>query len=378
MGEPTQTEILKRKVPVIRMDMTDDDSVSKAFSAPWPSAKISKQPLTVFHSAALIAWKERTAEFMAPYEKINIMGTKRIVDAARDAGASCFIYTSSGSVNQTRAEFLIPPWRKYPKGMFQVLESTHPRGKEPLENFPNCYAYSKARAEQFVRDADDKAAGFRTGCIRPGHAIYANGIERSSSIIWDYLNRGGTPTWLAPLITNFVNAQNVSIAHLAYEDKLIRPGKEDVGGGAYLATDPNPAMVYGDMYKAMLTLAHPLTPPSFPPLNAGVMLILGFMIEAYYIVRQRYLGFLPAFPEDIGNLRPATFNVCSVHLVYDDSKTRRDLGYNAPIPTLEGMCSGILDWNQRVEKKLVKRVAKGEGGEIEQRPTEPMPKTPSV
>lgn len=79
----------------------------------------------------------------------------------------------------------------------QVLVNAEPRSLDmDLEECASNYAFSKIQAKKIVRDADSKEDGFKTCCIRPGHAIYGRGIESPSSIAYDYLRRGGAPSYV--------------------------------------------------------------------------------------------------------------------------------------------------------------------------------------
>jgi len=121
-----------------------------------------------------------------------------VLEATKAVGAAYFVATSSGSVGIKPPKYFLPPWRRWPHDIFQVLYNAGPLKDldAPLEKFGSCYAFSKAKAEKLVREADDRKNGFRTGCIRPGHAIYAHGVENVSNISWDYLHRGGSPSYV--------------------------------------------------------------------------------------------------------------------------------------------------------------------------------------
>jgi nucleoside-diphosphate-sugar epimerase len=190
---PCRELAVKHNVSYFKADITDRVAVEKVFKSPWPS-EIAHLPLTVFHTAAYIHAGYRKADFLGPYMKVNVEGTRNVLDAARSAGCDIFIATSSGSIGIRPSNFLFPPWRRYPKDFVQILDNAEPPSLDELENFAGCYAYSKAVAEKLVTDADDKEGGFRTGAIRPGHAIYGHGAENRNAVVYDYIRRGGLQT----------------------------------------------------------------------------------------------------------------------------------------------------------------------------------------
>ena len=190
---PRRELAVKHKIQFLKADVTDPSSVKDVFNSPWP-AKIANAPLTVLHTVAYIHAGYGKADFLDKYIRVNVEGTRNVLEAAKSAGCDIFIATSSASIGIKPSNFLFPPWQKYPKHHLQVSENADPPSLDKLENFAGCYAYSKALAEKLVTDADNKKGGFRTGAIRPGHAIYGHGDQNPSAVVYDYLRRGGLHT----------------------------------------------------------------------------------------------------------------------------------------------------------------------------------------
>ena len=354
LSPPTREEVARLGIDYVKTDISNAQAVDAAFEKPWPK-HVESLPLTVFHTIAYINAADRNPIFLPPYIKVNIEGTKNILHAAQKAGATCLIATSSASIALRPPAYFPWPWQRWPRDIYQYLPNAEPnRLDAPLASFGSCYAWSKAQAEMLVRSANTPS--LLTGAIRPGHAIYGDGVENPSSVTWDYLRRGGNPTWISRVVAHFVYAQNVSIGHLAFEDALLKSdGAEKVGGKAYCVTDPNPPIVYGELYRALTTLAHPSTTPAFPNVPHILMLLLSYILETYRIVRAAYFGFLPPLSGDIAMLQPATFNMCTLHIVYSDERAREEIGYRAPITTLEGFARAVKAWNDGVERRTAAR-----------------------
>jgi len=185
------TEILARGVGYFQTDITDELNVSTAFGKPWPES-VYQRPLTVFHTAAIIRPSERLQRFLPFCAKVNINGTKNIINAAKKAGATCFVSTSSGSVSLRKLKFWIMPWETLPRRVMQILSDSAKIPQHHNEFFGN-YAVTKVEAERIVCSADNPAAGFRTGCIRPSNGIYGIGSDASMTITGAYLRNGGSP-----------------------------------------------------------------------------------------------------------------------------------------------------------------------------------------
>ncbi len=190
---PRRALAVKHKVQYVKADVTNNLSVKEVYRSPWP-AEAAKLRLTVIHTVAYINAGYGKAEFLDKYLKVNVEGTANVLEHAKLAGCDIFIATSSASIGIKPSKFLFPPWQKYPKHHLQISDNADPPSLDRLENFAGCYAYSKALAERMVTDADNKKGGFRTGAIRPGHAIYGHGDENRNAVVYDYLHRGGLPT----------------------------------------------------------------------------------------------------------------------------------------------------------------------------------------
>jgi nucleoside-diphosphate-sugar epimerase len=342
-----------------KTDITDKPAVTSAFNQPWP-AEATKLPLTVYHTAAVIRPQDRLKSFLPLSSKVNTTGTQNVLDAARTAGATAFIWTSSGSIALHQATFWIWPWAREPTRAVQIISDST---KLPTrhEDFFSNYAVTKTDAERLVRAADDPATKFRTGCIRPTNGIYGTGTETNSAITDIYLRKGGSPTWAAPVVQSFVHAENVSLAHLLYEQRLIQqsePGSRlpNTGGQAYVVSDPNAAISFGDMYTLLETLSK--TPICFPKVQPVPFLVMAYVVEVYAFLQFNYLTWLPGLPHDLGQIQPSLFSILNVHVFADDSRAKLapelgGLGYNPPINTLEGMCRRLVDWNAMAESEGV-------------------------
>lgn len=79
------------------------------------------------------------------------------------------------------------------------------------------------------------------------------------------------------MIGNFIYVENAAVAHLLYEQRLIELSNggtnPDIGGQAFIVTDPNPPPTYGDVYLTMSTLTDGET--SFPWLSPTFIILLG-------------------------------------------------------------------------------------------------------
>ncbi|KAJ7039742.1 NAD-P-binding protein [Mycena alexandri] len=342
-----------RDVAFISIDVTDADATNAAFNAPWPldsDNDDSTTQLTVFHTVANIQFFERSLALLPNSARVNVQGTQNVIDAARAAGATALIFTSSASVAVKTARLLLWPWEAAPEAYVQVISDETPVPTRHEAFFSN-YAVTKAEAERRVCEADKTPTGagkgvLRTGCIRPGNAIYGPGGDL---FLGSYLIRKSNPSWAQMVMQNCIYVENAVIAHLLYEQRLMDLSNggvnPDLGGQAFVVADPGPPHTYGDLYVTLGTLTDGET--TFPSVSPTGMLLFAHILEWYHLSRSWFLraqfriaALLPPLSADIVNLQPSLFNLVSVHLIFDDSRARLPpakggLGYKGAWTTLE-------------------------------------------
>ncbi|KAK8097426.1 hypothetical protein PG984_016565 [Apiospora sp. TS-2023a] len=334
------------KVGFVQTDITFKPSVEVAFAREWDRS-VAKLPLTVFHTAAVIIPSDRSKYIYDFPERVNVTGTKNVMEAAEAAGADVFSVTSSASIAIRPIEPFVSPWRfgSWPRYFWQVLDCRDFwKPLRPHEEFFGNYPASKAVAEREVCAANKK--GFRTGCIRPANGIYGS---PSDNILGDPLARAVMPTWATHIVQSFVHGANVAVAHLHHEAALLQ--KEcPQAGRPFVVTDPNPPIAYDHMYTAIRTLSiHPFMVLSLPP---AVMLLMAYAIEWWSVLPYRFPMFkaiIPAVRGDARYLKPGLFSICT-HLVATNDESARPvseggLGYKGVTTTMEGMVQQILEWN---------------------------------
>ncbi|TFK86085.1 NAD-P-binding protein [Polyporus arcularius HHB13444] len=366
------------QVDFCQVDVSDAIAVEAAFSKPWPSSHSDSQPepeVTVFHTAAVIRFYERSPALQVYSDRINVEGTKNVVAAARKIGASTLVYSSSGSVSVRSNRFLRWPWEGPPEHFVQPINGDDEQVPKRHEDFFSNYAVSKWRAEQFVREADRSPSGkgvLRTGCIRPGNGIYGPGGDL---MLDAYMLRKNNPSWIHNMIENFIYVENCSVAHLAYEQRLIELQRgstnPDIGGKAFVVADAGLPPTNGEVYRAMTMLSDGEV--QFMALSATAMLMFAYLVESYYLARHALLRapspisflakLLPALHGDIVFLQPSMWSLTQVHLIFDDSRARESpekggLGYNGHITTLQGLCKVVVE-HRKTGGKAQRRVIAG-------------------
>lgn len=267
---------------------------------------------TLFHVAAKAGvWGPEDAYFRA-----NVVGTRSVLAAARAAGVTRLVYTSTPSV-------------VHAGGDVEGVDESAPYAT----HFATHYPKTKSIAEREVRAADGDAVGpgrrLRTVALRP-HLIWGPGdtnlvpriLERARSgrLV---LVGGGEKKIDGTFIASAVHAHLLAAEALARaEAKGEAPA---CGGRAYFIAqgEPMPAreLILGIVRAHGLDVA----PRSIP---LGAAKVLGGLVELGY----RALG-----REDEPPLTRFVAEQLGTAHWYSLAAAERDLGYRAPVTVAEGL-----------------------------------------
>lgn len=217
-------------------------------------------------------------------------------------------------------------------------------------------------AQVLAADESPGAGGkiLRTGAIRPSNGVYGVGGDQ---LVEMFLKNPDTrATWIPNIVHHFISAENCSLAHLCYEQRLVEllggTGNPDIGGRSFIATDAGPPIAYSDCYRVAEVLAEENF--KFQVLSPSLMLLFAHVVQAYYLTThflsqspniflRTLSAFLPRLPSRVVSLQPSLWNLTSVHLIFDSSNARArpeagGLGYEPLWTTLEGLCQLALDY----------------------------------
>lgn len=147
---------------------------------------------------------------------------------------------------------------------------------------------------------------------------------------------------MKPFAQNFVHSINVSLGHLALEDRLLVD--PSVGGKGYCVTEK--PITYGEYYRVLETLAG----AKFPSISPLPMLILSHGVEWWEAFRMKF-GILPAIKGNLLWLQPATIKLCTAYFLFDCKLVTKELGYEPAFETLEGLCMTVKDWKENGGEK---------------------------
>ncbi|MFC5929928.1 NAD-dependent epimerase/dehydratase family protein [Cryobacterium melibiosiphilum] len=213
----------------------------------------------VVHLAAKVSLAGDPADF----EAVNVGGTRILLAAATDAGASRFVYVSSPSVAHAGASLV---------GLDALpADPEHARGD---------YARTKARAELLALAADSEA--LRVVAVRP-HLVWGPGDTQLVARIVERARAGRLPLLghgAALIDTTYVD--NAASAIRAALDRVDADGAHGVHGRAYVITNGEPRPV-AELLAGMCRAAG-VRPPAWR-VPASVARGAGSLIEAGWRLR---------------------------------------------------------------------------------------------
>lgn len=251
----------------------------------------------VVHLAAKVSLAGDPADFT----RVNVDGTRTLLEAAREAGVRRFVHVSSPSVAHTGASIAGDD--------AAPASPTHARGD---------YARTKAAAELLALDAD--GPGFAVVAVRP-HLVWGPGDEQLVGRIVERARRGRLPlldSGAALIDTCYVD--NAASAMVAALDRA-----EDVHGQAYVVTNGEPRPV-ADLLAGICTASGVPAPRLHVP--AGVARAAGSLVEAVWRVR-------PGSDEP-PMTRFLAEQLSTAHW-FDQRRTRADLRWTPAVTIDEGL-----------------------------------------
>jgi nucleoside-diphosphate-sugar epimerase len=271
-------------------DVTDKDSVLTAMSG-------CQQ---VIHSAAVTKlWDKDSSIFY----KVNVEGTRNMLDTALKLGIKKFVYTSTGAV--------IGPSDKFP------MSEKDPR----ITSFENDYEISKYWAEELVKEYCRRGL---FGLIASTSRVYGPGIIARGNTFERFLRK------IFLMQIAFVPPCTDVLANYAYLDDVIKGHfqalEKGLGGEKYILGGEN--ISYGTFFSTLKEFSG--NKIRFITVPKSIMLVWSFLHMMLYRFARKHT-----------NISPKIIHRLFQNRALSCEKAKRQLGY-AITPFAEGLQKTIL------------------------------------
>lgn len=283
-------------------DLTSPNDVENAIK----SSKAS----VIIHSASPM--HGNTSEI---YERVNVNGTKNLLNIAKACGIKVFIYTSSAGVIFNGEDI-------------HNADETWPIPKVPMD----AYNETKAIAEDMVLKANDLDKHFFTislrpaGIFGPGDRQLVPGLRQVAKLGQSKFQIGDNNN-----LFDWTYVGNVADAHVLATDKLLNCNTAPtVAGQTFFITNDTPTYFWAlartvwkaDGYLDKYTIV----------LNKPIAIIVGYMSQ-----------FVSKFLNKEPGLTPFRVRIVCASRYHDISKAKKLLGYK-PNVSIEDGIERTLEW----------------------------------
>ncbi len=286
-------------VPTIKGNLCKKEDIERALDMGFDG---------IFHVAALAGvWGK-----YEDYYNINFLGTKNLLEAARERGISRFVYTSTPSV-------------VFNKGDLLGVGEEQPYATEIL----NAYSETKTLAEKLVLELND-GKNFMTCALRP-HLIWGPGDPH----IFPRIIQKGKQGKLKIIgdgenLVDIIYVQNAAVAHVQAFEHLA-PGSR-VCGEAYFLGQERPVRIWEFINQI---LGYVNAEPVKDVIGIDTAYRLGWLFEKVF----KFLGIRKPEPP---MTRFVALNLGKSHY-FSHAKAKRDFGYEPLISIEEGLKRTFAD-----------------------------------
>ncbi|OCK75936.1 hypothetical protein K432DRAFT_361234 [Lepidopterella palustris CBS 459.81] len=307
-------------------DITDTETVKSLF------AKL--KPDVVIHTASPIMIAKNEFHY-----KVNVHGTKCVLEAAQENGVKAFVYTSSASVIFD------------PKSELVNADETYPLITGAAQ--PEYYTTTKAYAESAVLSANRTPSNFLTCAIRPAGIIGEGDVQILPNMVQAF-HKGQTKFQIGSNdnLFDFTYVQNIAHGHLLAVNALLATHKmlptvpldsEKVDGEAFFITNGQP-VYFWDFARAVWREAGDTLPiSSVWILSQDFAFMVGGILEWVFWA----MGKKP-------NLTRQQVKYSCMTRYYSIQKAKTRLGYRPIVDLDEGVRRGvrfILDQEKKAGEK---------------------------
>lgn len=266
----------------------------------------------VFHCAS----PAPASDDRALFERVNIQGTRTVIQACLEAGVQKLVVTSSASV--------VFEGKDIKNGKEDL-----PYAKKPIDY----YTETKIEQEKLVLEACDKEKGFLTAAIRP-HGIFGPRDPQLVPILVDTARRGKMKFIIGDgtNLVDFTYVENVVHGHILAAERLRR--ESPACGKAYHITNDEPIRFWDFMSEILVGLGY-----DAPRYHLPYMLVYGLALLLWLValILRPLVSFKPTFT-------PMRVALAGTHHYYSSERAKEDLAYRPLVSLKEGIARTVQSY----------------------------------
>ena len=301
--EASELRAVSPKVEIVEGDVTDAASLAPLFAGAGGA--------TVFHAAGII----HPTEGLGQLTRVNVQGTRNILDAATGARVRRMVHVSSNS-----------PIGVNPRPDHVFDESA------PYDPYMS-YGKTKKLAEEMVREAGDKGA-IEAAVIRPPW-FYGPGQPSRQTLFFEMVRDGE-----APIVGGGENRRSMAYVDNICQGALLCERVERAKGQVYWIADRRPYT----MNEIIDTIERVLETDFSVKVAHGRMRLPGIASQVAWLVDWTLQG-MGIYQQKIHVLSEMNKTIaCSI------AKAEAELGYDPKVDLEEGMRRSIRWMIERGEK----------------------------
>ncbi|OLY80717.1 Sterol-4-alpha-carboxylate 3-dehydrogenase, decarboxylating [Smittium mucronatum] len=267
-----------------------------------------KPVTTVFHTASPIMKAPASL-----HKKVNVLGTRALLDACKTSKVQNFIYTSSASVVYSGKPLI-------------YVDETIPYA----EPFADYYSETKAIAEKMCLDENNFAdGGMKTVSLRPS-GIFGPGDNQTTPGALTAQKKGYPVLFQIgdnTALFDFTYVDNLVDAHLAASNALIKSQSDQskiqkIGGNSFFITNDEPIGMWSFLRLLWAQVGDVREPKIIiPNWLAGIILVILKFLSSIHIVKHEV---------------PFVFGMTFTNRFFCIDKAKNLLGYKPKVSYKEG------------------------------------------
>ncbi|KAF3481965.1 C-3 sterol dehydrogenase/C-4 decarboxylase [Arthroderma uncinatum] len=294
------------------------------------------KPQVIFHTASPFMMEQKNSHDI--FEKVNIGGTRILLDTTRDTDhVKAVVYTSSSSVVHN--------------GYTDIVNATEDAPKVYLPEQKEFYTHTKAVAEDMVLAANRKH-GYKTTVLR-GCTLFGEGDVTTIPKIVDNAKagRGKLQVGYNENLYDYTYLGNAADAHILAAKALLSPSTPEDGpvdGEVFNITNDEPWPFWAFAHAVSGAAGYPVT---------SVWVVPPFVFYALAVVLE-WVVWLSSFGTRSSQLNRKMVRFFTMTRTFDISKAKKRLGYRPEVSMKDAINRSVAAYlasSENAKKKKKKK-----------------------